>query len=192
MFHSSRWLNICLLVTLLIHFCVPLLGAAPLAELPQRPLVQTPTGITRIEADDPRITYGGTWKSKRIARASAGHARRAQAAGRTASLTFTGTWVSLGLLGRTSSGQAEVFLDGVSQGVMDTYRRNDAVVAWTFSDLVSGTHTVQITVLGQRNAASSNKWVFLDYIDVWDGTPRLPARLSKMRPKCGPVVGGGM
>ncbi len=102
-------------------------------------------------------------------RASGGNYYRAQTAGHTVSYDFGGTWVTLGLLGTSISGEAELFLDGASQGVIDLYRREDTSFALTFDGLISATHTISLTVLGTANPKSSDEWVGIDYVDTWDG-----------------------
>jgi uncharacterized membrane protein/PKD repeat protein/uncharacterized protein YegL len=134
-------------------------------------------GVVRYEEDDPALLYNGapfgqtatSWNMGTIAWASAGYGAWSLTADDTVSLTFDGQWVSLGLATRASAGLAEIFINGVSQGIVDTYSRYDDTLTLAY-DLTAGTHTISMTVLGQRNDFSSANWVRLDYIDVWDGT----------------------
>ncbi|MCB0230782.1 MAG: hypothetical protein KDH90_16980, partial [Anaerolineae bacterium] len=125
--------------------------------------------LTREEQNGAGFIYGGTWNNISNNRASGGNYYRAQAAGRTVSYDFGGTWVTLGLLGTSISGEAELFLDGASQGVIDLYRREDTSFALTFDGLISATHTISLTVLGTANPKSGDEWVGVDYVDTWDG-----------------------
>ncbi|MCA9979386.1 MAG: PKD domain-containing protein [Anaerolineales bacterium] len=133
----------------------------------------------RYEEDDPAFLYNGlpytttatSWSRSTIYPVpSDGQTIYANTAGDTASLTFTGTWVSLGFMADEFSGQAEVFLDGVSQGTVDLYRNERDVTSVTYADLTPGTHTISVTVLGTANPLSGNAIVHVDYVDVWDGT----------------------
>ncbi|MFO7536907.1 MAG: transglutaminase domain-containing protein, partial [Chloroflexota bacterium] len=147
-------------------------GSPPFYEPP------VPTGITRYEEDHPDLLYNGvpfmqtatSWVMTTAARGSRGYMAYSQTAGDTISLTFEGTWVGVGLLTFTNAGMAEIFIDGESRGVVDTYSRTTNEIALYYDDLAPGSHTLTIVVLGSRNPNSSNDRVFLDYIDVWDGT----------------------
>ena len=135
----------------------------------QEPLTTT-LGITRYEEGDPLFVYTGTWAIRSMAYASAGQARRSNVAGNAASLTFDGTWVSVGLGTGADAGYVEVFIDGVSQGILDTYRNGNSVTTYVYDSLSPATHTISLTVLGARNDWASNSFVYVDHIDVWDGT----------------------
>ncbi|MCB0245189.1 MAG: hypothetical protein KDI12_17390, partial [Anaerolineae bacterium] len=124
---------------------------------------------TREEQSGAGFVYSGSWQTITSNRASGNNYIRSQTAGNTVSYDFDGTWVKLGLLGTSISGEAEVFLDGASQGVIDTYRREDTAFALTFEGLISTTHTISLTMLGTANPKSGNEYVGIDYIDTWDG-----------------------
>ena len=87
------------------------------------------SGVFRLEEDDPAIRLNGapytqtksTWDYLFRAQASDRYVARSSAPSDTFSLSFDGAWVSLGFATRTDGRQAEIFLDGVSQGVVDTY-----------------------------------------------------------------------
>ena len=135
----------------------------------QEPLTTT-LGITRYEESDPLFVYTGTWATRNVAYASAGQARRSNVAGNAVSLTFDGTWVSVGLGTGADAGYVEVFIDGMSQGILDTYRNGNSVTTYVYDSLSPATHTISLTVLGARNDWASNSFVYVDYIEVWDGT----------------------
>lgn len=89
----------------------------------------------------------------------------------TISLTFEGRWVALGFTGRTNGGLAEVFIDGVSYGTVNTYSSViGRPVEFQFGNLITGTHTISLTVLNQFIPPSTGGFIFFDYMDVWDGT----------------------
>lgn len=129
------------------------------------------TGITRYEESEASIVYSGTWELlSNTSQASGGQSRPARVAGSFASLVITGTWASLGLATGSDGGEAEVFIDGVSQGIVDTYSRERSVASHVYPGLGEGTHTISLTVLGSSNPFASDTRVRLDYVDVWDGT----------------------
>ena len=92
-------------------------------------------------------------------------------AGDTATFAFSGVEVGVGFLGSRFGGRAEIFIDGVSRGVIDTYRTEDDLLSVYYDGLAAGPHTLAITVLGTSHPNASGTRVYLDYIDVWDGTP---------------------
>ena len=58
-------------------------------------------------------------------------------------------------------GKIEVFIDGESQGVVDTYSGSTVRQVEYFSkaDLASGIHTIQLKVLNEKQDASSGRCV---------------------------------
>ncbi|PYC76654.1 hypothetical protein C7C46_22005 [Streptomyces tateyamensis] len=117
----------------------------------------------RIDDDDTAISYTGSWTANGNRGLGdyddAVHAT--QADGDSASLTFTGTGVSV--VGERSSdqGQVEVFLDGTSKGLFDTSSttRQAQAVVYSTSGLSAGSHTVQVV---KRNGT----WSTLDGFEV--------------------------
>ncbi|MCP4379579.1 MAG: hypothetical protein GY794_25845, partial [bacterium] len=88
----------------------------------------------------------------------------------TVSLTFDGRWLNIGLRTRNRGGLAEVFIDGVSYGTINAHTPGEDVVSYQY-DLITGTHTLTITVLAQSDPPNAWNQVYLDYIEIWDGSP---------------------
>ena len=60
----------------------------------------------------------------------------------------------------------------MSRGIVDTYGNGTFPRNIVYAGLGAGAHTLSVTVLGTRNAYASFPGNFyLDYIDVWDGSP---------------------
>ena len=126
-------------------------------DAPYRPL----TG--RIDDDDTAISYTGSW----TANGNRGvgdyednvHATRTD--GDTASLTFTGTAVAVIGEKNSDQGQVEVFLDGVSKGLIDTTSatRQAQATIYSTSGLAVGSHTIQFV-------KRSGTWATLDGFEV--------------------------
>lgn len=134
----------------------------------------TPTGtITRIEQDDARIAYTGTWfvNTSTSANHSGGSAQLSTDAGATATLTFTGTTITWIGLKDPWSGMANVFIDGVLRNTVDTYSATelDHTVIDTEAGLAPGAHTIQIVVTGTGDASAAQAWVWVDAFDVASG-----------------------
>lgn len=131
--------------------------------------VALPAGATRYEQPDSHIAYTGTWTPvSGNSLLSGGSYRYATAAGATAELSFSGSEVYWITTRKASYGLAEVFLDGVSQGVVDLYtadtRYQQAV--WSKRGLAPGPHKLKIRVLRLKNPASSSYLVGVDAFDV--------------------------
>lgn len=151
------------------NFTTP--GSAPFYTPP------VPSGYWRYEIDDPAILFNGaplvqadtSWTRAFYGENSDEQIVGSETAGDQAELTFNGEWVAIGFRGHQNGGEAELFIDGLSQGVVDTYRtENDAFyVAYA---VTPGVHTVRVDVLGTQNAFSNDNEVDIDFFDVWDGT----------------------
>ena len=112
----------------------------------------TPNPITegltgRINDDDSAVTYTGSWaeSSDRGYGDYADDVHATRGNGDTASLTFTGTGVSILGEKNTDQGQVEVFLDGTSQGLFDTASatRQAQAAIYSTGGLPLGSHTIQ-------------------------------------------------
>ncbi|MEZ4641457.1 MAG: FG-GAP-like repeat-containing protein [Chloroflexota bacterium] len=128
--------------------------------------------MVRYEEDDPALLYNGVydWRvrpqswsaNKTMTTVSDGWHVYSGVAGDTVSLTFDGSWAAVGFRVRNVTSQAEIFMDGVSQGVLDLQNPDgEDVRSYQFGGLMTGTHTISVSV-----AAGT---VYFDYFDVWDG-----------------------
>ena len=147
-------------------------GTAPFYE-------DSPTGIVRFEEDSAEISYGGLpyavanddgFEFVGFTTGSDGYTARSTLLGDTVSMDFSGSWVGVGFVGSTSSGIAEIFIDGTSHGELDLYRSASQPVNKYFAGLPDTSHTISVTVTGDKNPFSSNTRVYFDYFDTWDGT----------------------
>jgi subtilisin family serine protease len=110
-------------------------------------------------------TFGAAkaWVDNPVTGAFGGTAQRSLTAGATSTFTFTGTQVAWLATKAANRGKAEVFLDGVGQGVVDLYAATTKPRQVLFSRGVgAGSHTLTIKVLGTRQAASSAAYVDVD------------------------------
>jgi hypothetical protein len=83
-------------------------------------------------------------------------------------LTCTGTGISWIGIADGCSGQASVAIDGVSQTV-DAYRPAGGSwqqVLFSMSGMPKASHTLTLTVLGTKQAASCGPWIYVDAFDV--------------------------
>ncbi|MDP2401717.1 MAG: hypothetical protein Q8M66_07040, partial [Actinomycetota bacterium] len=119
------------------------------------------------------VTTTGTWLTRFNSQRTAGRFMFSATAGATHSLTFTGTRVELISDKDPYRGRAEVFIDNVSQGIIDCYAPSTTAQAVVFiaDDLAPGEHTIRVRVLGQKQAASRAAYVVVDAYRVFDNLP---------------------
>lgn len=119
--------------------------------------------IGRIDDDSTEITYTGSWTANgnRGLGDYEDNVHATQTNGDTASLTFTGTGVSVIGEKYSDQGQVEIFLDGISQGLVDTTSttRQAQAVIYSTSALTAGSHTIQVV-------KRSGTWATLDAFEV--------------------------
>ena len=98
----------------------------------------------------------------------AGTAHWDPTAGGTATFTFSGNEAALHAVQDVDQGEMTVSVDGGTPTTVNDYSatRNANAIVWTSGALAAGTHTVTVTVLGQKTAASSGTTIALDSMDV--------------------------
>lgn len=113
---------------------------------------------TFIEAENTgQVSYSGSgWVTLPCLYCSGGKYRRANDAGRTATLVFNGTSISVVFVGDGKSGLAEVSLDGAPHSTINLYNNAsgttnpDPVEYVIATNLPPGQHVIQVTVTGQN------------------------------------------
>ena len=110
------------------------------------------------------VTYpAGSWTTYSNSSTSGGSYRTSRTAGGKVRFGFTGTQINWIGLTASSRGKAEVYLDGVYQKTVDTYSSSTQFRRILFNKTVAaGPHTLEIRVLGTRNASSSNTYIDAD------------------------------
>ena len=109
-------------------------GAAPYFEEPVY------TGIVRYEEYHPAIRYNGedyfhrprTWSAGTTGGTSGLGDISTSILSDTISITFDGRWVNLGFRASSNRGQAEVTIDGVSQGIIGLYAPSETLKSFQF------------------------------------------------------------
>jgi hypothetical protein len=122
----------------------------------------TSTTWTRVEQDSSPVQYTGPWYTNSNPNHSGSTAVLTILG--SSSFSFSGTgarWISYG---DQWSGIANVYVDGVFQGAVDTYSRlaKYQVVQYTITGLPSGQHTLDVRGTGQHNASASSSWIWVD------------------------------
>jgi hypothetical protein len=109
-----------------------------------------------------KVAYD-SWTGGTSTSAIGGTFRVSAKAGATSSLIFTGTGVDWITATGPASGNATVTIDSVNKGTVDLYA---ASVHWkvvkSFTGLAPGNHTIVVTALGTKDAASTGTKVRVD------------------------------
>jgi eukaryotic-like serine/threonine-protein kinase len=129
-----------------------------------------PAGVIRYDQTDRRIVKTGMWTDYRVAAAYLGSYGRSSAGGTSATIYFTGTRLDWIAMKGTTTGTADVYLDGVKKATINLAATAATYVVnvWSTGTLARGSHKVTI-VLSSRSPAG--KYLTLDAVDIW-GTIR--------------------
>jgi len=150
----------------------------------------TYTGLVRYEENHPALFYNGfefnqrpvSWSVSNEGQASDFSYAQSSTLSDTVSLDFYGSWVNIGLRTRNRGGLADVSIDGVSYGTINSYSDGFDVTSYQFP-VITGTHTLTITVLDQSDPANAYNQVYLDFIEIWDGTPTADGFQNSLKAK---------
>ena len=135
--------------------CIPINGATP-----------PPPTLVRYEQTNTSIARTGTWSNYSTSKASGGSYRRSSTSGATATLKFIGTRLDWIAMKGTTTGIADVYLDGTKVTTVNlaatsaTYQVN----AWSSGTLAYGLHTVKLV---RSTSSASGKYLTLDAVDIW-------------------------
>lgn len=146
--------------------------------------VTEPVGAGKIDNADERIAYTGEWgnwtQDKNVNYMDTIQYLNSPKGGETVTLTFKGTGIKVIGCTNKDRGKIEVFIDGESQGVVDTYSGSTVRQVEYFSkaDLASGIHTIQLKVLNEKQDASSGTKIELDAFEILDGTLVAPTGVT--------------
>ena len=132
------------------------------------PAVPPTTLGTRIEDTSAAVTFGPGWGSATMGGAWSGETAAASATtGARATLTFTGTTVTLLGFRGPAMGIVRVYLDGAMHSTVDTYSPTEIQAPiFTDTNLMPGSHEMIVEVSGLKNAASSGVTIVVDAFDV--------------------------
>ena len=116
------------------------------------------------------IIYGGTWRTQSLSSAYGGALKYAKGVGtEKATFAFTGSEVAWVAPRNSNRGRADVYVDGTKVATVDLYAASEQSrqVVFSLAGLdPSVSHTLEVRVLGTKNAASSGKRVDVDALVV--------------------------
>jgi galactosylceramidase len=154
-------------------------------DLAIRPITLSPQSVTRYADNDGRLRYTGTWVTEdgnydTFTRTTS----MSRHAGDTMEFSFNGTTTSIVGTRDVDGGQADVYVDGVLSGTLDTYAatRQYRRAIYQVPAAAAGNHTVRLTVKGTKQAASLDTLVRVDAVETIGGTGLLtPAAAAPPR-----------
>ncbi len=120
--------------------------------------------LSSYDETSPSISYTGTWARVALSGAYGGNVKHASASTARAKLTFTGRQVQWVSTRSADRGKAEVWVDGAKVATVDLYSSSVKLRQTVFTKVwsTSGTHTLEVRVLGMKNVASTGTRVDVD------------------------------
>ncbi|MGH8791890.1 MAG: glycoside hydrolase family 43 protein [Stackebrandtia sp.] len=127
-----------------------------------------------VGGDDFQVEYAGTWNSGSGCGVQCyqGDDHWSQEAGATATFTFTGTQIALFSVRDVGNGYATFSIDGGDESEpVDFYSdiRVGEQPNYVSPVLEPGTHTLRVTVTGEKNSSASAAFVSVDRAEVYGG-----------------------
>lgn len=125
------------------------------------------TAVTGTRADESAGTFSGSWVTSASSAYYGYGYRYSRWAGAKVRYTFTGTRIAWIGPRATSYGKAAIYVDGVYRATVSQYGALGwRYRVWESGTLSRGTHTIEIRVLGTKEAASSGTTIVVDGFDV--------------------------
>jgi len=119
-------------------------------------------GAGTYEDTDAAVSFTGSWTSFADPSNSGGSAKYSAQTGASIGLTYSGSAVTLVYLKQTNTGVATVTIDGVVVDQLDTYSATRLFQQQKKYTGAPGTHTVSLSVSGNKNAASGGGFLIFD------------------------------
>jgi hypothetical protein len=126
--------------------------------------------LGRVQENSSALSYSGpTWSPRKYMRPASGkYVVKDTTSGDSVSYTFDGTYVGFVSTEAAKRGKAEVWLDGSKVATLDLYSptKHAAMLVWS-ADVSAGSHTVEVVMLGTKNASSGSTRVDVDAFLTW-------------------------
>lgn len=125
----------------------------------------TPVAAVTTDNASASISYAGSWTHSADASFLNGTKSVSNVTGSAATLTFTATTVRIYARVLPAGGKFDVYIDGSYQATVDTYSPTSQYQSEVFqlTGLSNAAHTIEVRLTGQKNAASTDFWIGLDY-----------------------------
>jgi DNA-binding protein YbaB len=128
-------------------------------------------GVGTYQDTSNSVNFNGTWTSWANAAHSDGSVKHSNVTGASAGLTFTGSSLTLVYVAQSNTGIATVSIDGTPVDQLDTYSGAQAFQRQKTYSTTAGTHTVTVSVSGNKNASSSATYIVFDAFVVSNAPP---------------------
>ena len=121
-------------------------------------------GFNRIDENHPTVLHHGRWTKEGSGASFGNTLMNSNTPGDVESFEFYGDAITWFTKKDSTSGWAEVWLDGVSVGVVDLYSSTPlhSQVAWSKTFSQAGWHQVEISVLGSTSSQSAGTFIRSD------------------------------
>jgi SpoIID/LytB domain protein len=136
-------------------------------------IVQAPK-ISRVEQNDTRLFYTGTWTVGSASAASGGSHRYTNKAG-SCTTSFEGTYLAWYAKKSPKYGNARVYVDGVDMGTVDLYSTTEVYGKVWDTTLSSRVHTVTIAWTGTTNHSGGDTNISVDAFEILGTFVQAPA-----------------
>jgi putative cell wall-binding protein len=127
-----------------------------------------PASVVRVEQQDGRLSFAGSWTASSSTSASSGSFRYTHSSSSFAVARFNGTF--LAWIGKKSPayGKATVSLDGGTPQTIDLYSADTVwqQKLWDTGNLPEGEHTVRIECTGTKSASATAANINIDAFDI--------------------------
>ncbi|MBB3125474.1 beta-glucanase (GH16 family) [Paenibacillus rhizosphaerae] len=125
------------------------------------------------DADVNTISYTGTWNHQSDFWFEKRTKSVTDMSGASAEMTFNGPGIAVYTKKMNLGGIFEVFIDGQSEGLVDTYNRSDLYIERVFekTGLADGEHTIKLVATGDKNSSSTGAYIGFDFFEILYGSP---------------------
>lgn len=132
------------------------------------PLLLLASAEREIDNSSPDPVYSGVWTTFTNAAYAGGTQVMSREAGASVEVTFYGSGVRWIADRHTARGKANVYVNGVLEGTIDSYNPTVLYRQTLFekTGLPEGVHRLRIEVLGERSAGASNTYVAFDALEA--------------------------
>lgn len=129
--------------------------------------------ITKIDDTDENIVYYGTWNKETDSNYDNNSSHYSSDENSYMEYTFIGTGINIYDSTGHNKGMVEIFIDGVSKGIIDRYTSGIKykTLLYSIKNLNFDTHTIKIVVTRTKNDRSSDYTFTFDYLEVIDYFP---------------------
>jgi hypothetical protein len=146
--------------------------------------------LTRVDQTSPFLVNTGTWANYATTAAYGGSYGRSSTSGASVSIYFTGNRLDWIAMKGTTTGSADVYLDGAKVTTVNLAASSSAyqVAVWSTGPLANGAHVVKIV---RSTSSGSGKYLTMDAVDIWGTISAPPVTLTRYEQTVTQIVKSG-